>query len=321
MYTPTGYKLFKRCQLQWYLKNIVADGRVKNDAFRKEVTILSKLSTIEAWRGNIVDDVVSRLLVNSINKKYPVDRCYLLSEADKIFDSQLEYAAFQKYREPGRKYAQDGDFAALLNYEFGLDYNDEVLTTARNDIHSSINNLLDDAAFLEYLQSAKLLVSQRPLHYSFSGLPVSSKPDLILFFEDSAPHIIDWKVHTYGLNTYDEQLMAYAVALYKVATTKPHSDFPPNLGAFSIFEYKLTEYQLLHPNHIRRDYEITKDKLEELNDKMSKGIIEMYMKGCHKKFGEVDPENFETTYYIENCQNCPFKKICKSKEYAATSNY
>lgn len=315
MFTPTGYKLFQRCELQWYFKNIVADGRVKNDPFRKEVTILSKLDTVEAWRGKIVDDVVSRLLVNAINKKFPVDKAYLLKEADQLFDSQLEYAAFQKYREPDRKYSQDKDFAALVNYEFGIECSELALNNARNDIHFALNNLLADEEFIAYLQSAKFLASQRSLHYLFSGMPVSSKPDLIVFFDNDPPHIIDWKVHTYGIHTYDEQLLSYAVALYKVSTTKPHIDFPPNLGRYQIYDYKLTEYQLLHPDRIRRDYEVTKEKLEELNDKMSKGIIQMYMKGCHKKYGDANPENFETTYYIENCHNCSFKKICKSKDY------
>ncbi len=320
MFTPTGYKLFQRCELQWYFKNIVADGRVKNDAFRKEITILSKLDSIAAWRGKIVDDVVSRLLVNSINKKFPIDRSYLLKEADSLFDSQLEYAAFQKYREPGRKYGQDKDFSALVDYEFGLGCTDEALNSARTDIHNAINNLLDDTEFIAYLQSASFLASQRSLHYQFSGLPVSARPDLIVFFEDRPPHIIDWKVHTYGIHTYDEQLISYAVALYKVVTTKPHVDFPASIGSYQIFDYKLTEYQLLHPERIRRDYEVTMDRLEELNDKMSKGIIEMYMKGCHKKYGEADPANFETTLFFENCHNCSFKKICKSKDYETIRN-
>jgi hypothetical protein len=315
MFTHTGYKLFQRCELQWYFKNIVADGRVKNDAFRREVTILSKLDSIEAWRGKIVDDVVSRLLVNAINKKIPVDKAYLLKEADQLFDSQLEYAAFQKYREPDRKYLQDKDFAALINFEFGLNCSEASLNSARKDIHNALSNLLDDTEFITYLQSAKLLASQRSLHYQFSGLPVSAKPDLIVFFDNQPPHIIDWKVHTYGIHTYDEQLISYAVALYKVAAIKPQIDFPTNLGNYEIFDYKLTEYQLLHPDRIRREYVVTKDRLEALSDKMSKGIIEMYMKGCHKKYRDANLENFETTYYIENCHNCSFKKICKSKDY------
>lgn len=311
MFTPTGYKLFQRCERQWYFKNIVADGRVKNDSFRREVTILSKLDTLQSWRGKIVDDVVSRLLVNSINKKFPVDRTYLLNEAALLFDRQLEYAVFQKYRENGRKFTQDKDFAALINYDFGIDISSSELDLARSEIHFALSNLLDDTDFISYLQSAKLLASQRPLHYQFGGLPISSKPDLIVFFDDRPPHIIDWKVHTYGINTYEEQLISYALGLYKVATTKPHHDFPLNISSFQIYDYQLTEYQLLHPDRIKRDYVVTKDRLEELNDKMSKGIIEMYMKGCHKKYGDVNPENFESTYYSEHCHNCSFKKICK----------
>jgi hypothetical protein len=312
MFTPTGYKTFQRCQRLWYFKNIVADGRVKNDPFRREVTILSKLDSIEAWRGKIVDDIVSRLLVNTINKKYSVDKAYLLKEADHLFNCQLEYAAFQKYREPDRKYAQDKDFAALINYEYGIEVNEGVLDTARKDIQSALSNLLNDTDFIAYLQTAKFLASQRSLHYQFSGLPVSSKPDLIVFFENRPPHIIDWKVHTYGIHTYDEQLISYAVALYKVATTKPHIDFPGNIGSYQIYDYQLTEYQLLHPDRNRRNYDVTKERLEELNDKMSRGVIEMYMKGCHKKYGDAEPENFETTNYIETCHNCSFKKVCKS---------
>lgn len=312
MFTHTGYKLFQRCERQWYFKNIVADGRVKNDPFRKEVTFLSKLDTIEAWRGKIVDDIVSRLLVNSINKKYPVDKAYLLKEADQMFNNQLEYAAFQKYREPNRKYTQDKDFAALINYEFGLNYSESILDNAKRDIHNALNNLVDDTAFITYLQSAKFLASQRPLHYQISGLPVSSRPDLIVFFDDRPPHIIDWKVHTFGIYTYDEQLISYAVALYKVVCTKPHEDFPSNIGSYPIYDYQLSEYQLLHPERIKRDYEVTQDRLEELSDKMSKGIIEMYMKGSHKKYSDANQENFEATYFIENCRTCSFKKICKN---------
>src|SRR5258708_2344785 len=115
MFSFTGYKQFQRCELQWYLKNTVANALVKNDPFRKEVTILSKLDTIEAWRGKIVDDVISRLLVNTINRRYPVKKEYFLGEAERMFERQYEYATFQKYREPDRRYTQDADFAALLN--------------------------------------------------------------------------------------------------------------------------------------------------------------------------------------------------------------
>ena len=300
MFSITGYKQFQRCELQWYFKNIVADARVKNDPYRKEITILSKLDSVEAWRGKIVDDMISRLLINAINQKYPINKDYYLSEAEQQFDKQLEYAAFQKYREPDRKYTQDKDFAAIMALDFGGEISDEVIAQAKMDVNTAIGNLLDDVEFIDYLKSAKWLVSQRTLKYHLDRFSIVAVPDLIVFFDDRPPHIIDWKVHTYGLNSYDEQLIFYAMALYKVAQEKPHVDFPVNLKDYKIFDYKLTEYQLLHKEHIKREYEVTSDKLEELSDKISKGVLEMYMKGCHNKYADSDKESFETTYFIEN---------------------
>jgi len=320
MFSITGYKQFQRCELQWYFKNIVADARVKNDPYRKEITILSKLDSVEAWRGKIVDDVISRLLVNAINQKYPVNKEYFLNEANQQFDKQLEYAAFQKYREPDRRYTQDKDFAALTGFEFGESISDESLAQAKLDINDAINNLLDDKEFIEYLKSAKWLVSQRTLKYHLDRFAIVAVPDLIMFFEDQPPHIVDWKVHTYGLNTYDEQLIFYAMALYKVVQEKPHVDFPANVKEYKLFDYKLTEYQLLHQDHTKREYEITTDKLEQLSDKMSKGILEMYMKGCHHKYVDSDKESFETTHFIENCENCSFQKICKPSDHELLRN-
>lgn len=311
MWSITGYKGFLRCQRQWYYKNRVADARVKNDAYRKEVTLLSRLQSIEAWRGNIVDDIISRLLVNAINQKYPLKKEYFIKEALEAFDRQLEYAMFQKYREPDLAYAKDKDFAALIPFEFGTEVPDQILQQARADIETALENLFGDNEFIEYLKSAKLLISQRPLKYQFDHFTVEAKPDLIAFFHDGPPHIFDWKVHAYGTNTYDEQLISYAVALFKVNKIKPHSDFPADLSKYRIYDYKLSEYQLLHKERIRRDYTITEERLTEFGDNLSSGIIQMYMAGAHKKYSELVAEDFSTTSYVENCLQCGFKKICK----------
>src|ERR1700730_13455078 len=101
MISVTGYKQFGHCQRQWCYKNIVADSRVKNDSFRREVTLLSKLQTVYAWRGTIVDNILSRYLVNAINKRMPIKKDYFIAQAMTMFNSQLEYAVFQKYRESG----------------------------------------------------------------------------------------------------------------------------------------------------------------------------------------------------------------------------
>lgn len=311
IWSISGYKLFNKCQRRWYYSNIVADGRVKNDPFRKEVTILSKLQTVDAWRGSIVDDIISRLLVNSINNKRPIKKDYFLGEAMTAFKNQLEYAACQTYREPGRRISDDKDFASLLNYEFGIELKEAELNRLKQDINDALTNFLDNKEFIDYLKSAKYLVSQRTLLYHFDRFNIRAIPDLIAFFENEPPHIFDWKVHTFGTNSYDEQLISYAIALFKVAQSKPHVDFPQNIGKYAVYDYKLTEYQLLHPERIKRDYEVTIEAIEDLSAKISGSIIEMYMKGCDKKYSQLEVENFSTTMYIDNCHNCSFKKICK----------
>jgi len=321
IWSISGYKQFRKCARQWYYRNIVADGRVKNDSFRKEITILSKLQTIEAWRGGIVDDIISRLLVSAINKKIPIDKNYYLREAEKIFDAQFEYAVFQKYREADMKISGNSNFAAFLKSEAGEDILNEEIDKARKDIETALTNLLDDNDFIAYLHSASHLVSQRALIYPLDRFNVKAIPDLIAFFDNAPPHIFDWKVHTYGTNTYDEQLISYAAALYKVAHSKPHVDFPKNITDYQIFDYRITEYQLLHKERIKRDYEITYERLEELGATMSGSIMEMYMAGGHKKYSELSPENFETTSFIENCLNCPFKNNCKTHDHDIRNKY
>lgn len=321
IWSISGYKQFNKCQRRWYFSNIVADGRVKNDAYRKEVTILSRLQTIDAWRGSIVDEIISRLLVNAINTKRPIKKDYFLNEAMAAYESQLEYAIFQTYREPGRRIADDKNFASLLNLEFGIELKDSELVKAKQDINDALTNLLDNVEFIDYLKSAKHLVSQRTLLYPFDRFNVRAIPDLIAFFQNEPPHIFDWKVHTYGTNTYEEQLLSYAIALYKVAHSKPHVDFPLNLSDYKIYDYRLTEYQLLHPERIKRDYEIDKESIEDLSAKISGSIIEMYMTGCDKKYSESTAENFSTTMFIENCHNCPFKKVCKQSTDEIRNKY
>lgn len=310
MWSISGYKQFIRCPHQWSLTNKVADDRVKNDPFRKEVTILSKLQSVQAWRGSIVDDIISRLLVNAINSKLSINKDYFLKEAFKKFDQQFEYAIFQKYRETGSIY-DDSSFAALFPVEFGWLNVNEDLQQAREDIRLALCNLLDNKELISYLKSSVKLVSQRPLIYQYNQFSVKAKPDLIAFFNDKPPHIFDWKVHTYGTNTYDEQLVSYAVALYRVNQIKPHTDFPTNLSEYKLHDYKLTEYQLLHNERLRRDYIITEERLADFYTHLSSSMIDMFMAGAHKPYAEWGPENYTTTDYPENCRNCAFQKICK----------
>lgn len=321
MISVTGYKQFVQCERQWFYKNIVADSRVKNDLFRKEVTLLSKLQTVQAWRGTIVDNILSKYLVLAINNKYPVKRDYFIEQALTMFEVQLEYAVSKQYRKPDAVLTNNPEFNAFIEYELGEGVSAEEISQAKQDIITALTNILDDKDFIDYLKTSKYVVSQRPLIYNFDRFSVKAIPDFIAFFDDSPPHIFDWKVHTYGTASYDEQLIAYAVALYKVNAIKPHADFPSDISKWKIQDYKLTEYQLLHKDRIKRDYSVTDDKIEAFGENMSSAIIRMHIAGANKKYSQLSADNFSTTEYIEHCQKCPFQKICKTNSNETTSKY
>jgi hypothetical protein len=314
MISLSGYKTFQVCQRDWFYRYLMADSRVKKDPSRREVTLLSKMDSLQAWRGRLVDDILSKYLVLALNRKYPIDKDYLLKEALGAFDRRLEYAISQKYRDPGASFTNP-DFAVLFDCELGSGLQDGEVLQARSDVISALTNVLDDRELMDYLKAAKHVISQRTLIYNFDRFSVTSKPDLIAFFEDRPPHIFDWKVHTFGTITYDEQLISYAAALYKVARAKPHVDFPIGLAEHSLYNYRLTEYQLLHPDRIRRDYIVTPEKVEGLGDKLSEIVMEMHMAGALKKYQEVEASRFPTTDYVEKCLRCAFQNICKSIQY------
>lgn len=314
IWSVSSGKQFERCRRQWYYRNIVADAKVKKDPYRREVTILSKVKSIDALRGNVVDDVISRKLVYGIKNKFSLKKDYYIKEALKEFENQLAFAKSKKYRVDGFNFSDDDEFAALLPFEFDEEIADSEISRAKNDIINAITLLLEQKELIEYLKSASTLVSQRSLTFKFNRFTVRGVPDLILFFENAAPHILDWKVHTFGVKAYDEQLVTYAIALDSVLQLKAHKDFPENAKDFRTTDFRLTEWQLLQPASPKRDYEITEESIENTTNKISSSILSIYMNSGHLKHDQLKPEMFSTTFYPNNCPSCPFKKICKQHE-------
>ena len=89
IWSVSGSKQIVRCQRQWYYKNIVGKICVKNDPFRREVALLSKVKSIDAWRGTIVDHIISSKIIYGITQRFALKKSYYLSEALKEFNAQL----------------------------------------------------------------------------------------------------------------------------------------------------------------------------------------------------------------------------------------
>lgn len=62
-------KTFRRCQRQWFFKNIVACATAKKNPIRRRAYLLSKLQSVFAWRGQLVDTVIENYLIPALNSK------------------------------------------------------------------------------------------------------------------------------------------------------------------------------------------------------------------------------------------------------------
>ena len=59
-------RIFKQCPRKWFFSTIYADAR-STDPQRHEAYLLSKLQSIYAWRGQIVDSALGNLVAADLN--------------------------------------------------------------------------------------------------------------------------------------------------------------------------------------------------------------------------------------------------------------
>lgn len=91
----------------------------------------------------------------------------------------------------------------MLEVERGAPPSDADRAKAWDDIETALTNLLAMKALLERLKGATLLLPQRALTYKRAlvegkAVTVRAVPDLLAFFNDAPPLIVDWKVHTHA---------------------------------------------------------------------------------------------------------------------------
>jgi hypothetical protein len=297
---------FRRCQRRWYFKNCVANAIAKKDPMRREAYLLSKLQSVSAWRGQIVDLVISDTLVPALNGRRRVTLADLKQRAKYHFDTQLACARAHRLREPGVSPSQLGDeFAAFYCVEYGGTINEQEITQAWTEIEQALQNLCKMQELSAELKAARYLVTQRPLQFKHTDMNVRAVPDLIAFFDDAPPLIVDWKVHVFGLQEAWLQLSAYAVALVRCV---PHGDFPAALTRYRETDVRLAEAQLL-TNQLRR-FAIGEGEIAQVDSYIAESVTQMQLATEGRGGCQLTAEDFSVTTSPDLCQRCPFRKIC-----------
>lgn len=223
---------------------------------RREAYVLSKLQSLSAWRGQLVDMLISQHIVPALNRHQAINQDMLLKQAKSLFDLQLDFALRHHVREPNMK---------IGAYR----------------------------------------LAQRPLQFVQSGVTVKALPDLIVFYDDEPPIIVDWKVHAFGTCEYRLQLALYAMALTRC---KPHKDFPALLQRWVLTDIRLLEAQLLISQ--LRHYSLTEGEFNQVETHIAETAHEMLLARGDESIEQLRAEDFAVTQFPELCQRCSFRKPC-----------
>lgn len=306
-------KTFEKCQRKWFFQEMLANARSK-DGIQREAYLLKQLQSMSAWRGALVDKVISEFIIPQLNKRMPVSQKAVEDYALQLGTDQLKFGVEKKHRLNGNNKSKAGStYCALYDMEYSGSITKEAIQESQEEIKLALNNFLNSQLFQELSTNSSYAIPQRPLSIKFNGILVRSTPDLIVLSKNKPPLIVDWKVHKYGITQYWLQLGVYAYVLSRV---KPHRDFPINYlqQITDPTQYRIVEFQLLLNE--TREYKLTIDDITDIEDFIFTTGQRMKAITQDKKLGELNIQIFRTANSPYTCQSCQFKKICWSEQNA-----
>ena len=137
MSSPT---LYRPALYNWFLKTKVANARAK-DPFRREAYLLSKLQSLWAWRGHVVDQLLGTEIMKALYYRHPIHLDDLLRKARTSFVLQADFARRHRIREPGMSPAKAGAaLAAWHAIEYVEPITEADIEMAWRDVELALEN-------------------------------------------------------------------------------------------------------------------------------------------------------------------------------------
>lgn len=308
-WSVSASKIFSQCPKKWYYGTVFASSKASNPE-RKEAHLLKHLQSVYSWRGKLVDQVITRFVIPRLNRHESVHSDEVLFYANRLMKEQLDFAKSQL----SRTCSQDGtsvnssNYCALFELEYYGALDDEIIQKASEEVRNSLINLLDSELFRQLAEDCLYLIAQRILQFRFARVTVMCTPDLIAFFRNKPPIIVDWKVETPKHKEHWLQLGVYGFALSRVT---PHKDFPDEwlTKLDDPTRIGLIEFQLLRDQELH--YFLTQEDLINIEDYiyMSSNRMLQMIDGAGKK-PEFLIDFLPRANWPELCQRCKFRKIC-----------
>jgi hypothetical protein len=306
MWSFSAYRSFQACPRQWYYKSVYANSRAK-DPLRKEAYRLSKLESIAAWRGKIVDSIISDNIIPSIQFGRSFTFMQARVAAKNLFDMQKTQRMVRSEYTPAIA-DEVTKFVSFYELEYGGVLTTEMFESAWADIDTALNYLYHSEILWQFLRKDSRLIAQRPLSFKQDEISIRVVPDLIIFHSPDVPIVLDWKVNTRPLRDYWLQLITGAIALTRC---KPHRDWPAGAIQCSPQEIQLIEVQLLAGDI--RLHKITEADVTDAEDFISISAMEMFLAGSDENSPGLQPSDYSVAHEPYTCQICNFRKICWEK--------
>lgn len=302
---------FRQCQRQWFFKNVAADARTK-DLFRRRAYLLGKLRSISAWRGAIVDDVISKTLIPNLNRGFCITLADAKARARSLFNRQLAYARRHPITDLSLQVSKEGDdFAVFHAMEYEDTLQEHEIERAWYEVETALTNLFRSDAVKYLLKSSDYIVPQRAIQFRLmDSVSVLAYPDAIAFRDASPPAIIDWKVHTFGTNDAWLQLAIYAIALSRC---KPHRDFP---SGFEIQPREIALYEVQLLTNVVREHSLGEEQIIEAEEYMISSACDIACLTEGRKYADLSVDDFRSAVHAETCERCAFRAICWEESHA-----
>ena len=298
---------FAGCPRRWFYRAVVAHHAAK-DPVRRTAYLLGKQDSVWSWRGRLVDEVLSTRAVPFLGAGRLPELSGLVAAARARFGAQLEFARTHRLNDPGLKPSQHPDFLILEAFEAGTPPTETALADLWAGVETSLANFLAQTPLLERLLAARLLLPQRALAYALTlpggeRVTVRAVPDLLVFFRDAPPLLIDWKVSARPAITYQEQLVGYALALSKSRTQPGLPPFRAGAAATELLEAQLLAGEL-------RPHPLTDADLQEAEARTLSSAAAMQRTLAGRPKGDLDPRTVSPTTDLGRCGGCPYKPLC-----------
>jgi len=298
-------RVFFQCPRKWYYRKIYADSG-SSDPLRKEAFFLSELSNLRAWRGKLVDQVISRFIIPRLNKHERFEKQEVLDYAKNLVHNQLEFGKTKSYRKDvSSEFRSRPVYCAFFELEYGSVLSEDDIQKCVGEINTSLVNLMTSELIKRIYEDGLHMIAQRTLKLRFLDISVNCTPDLIAFFKSAPPTVVDWKVETPQYKDHWLQLGLYGLVLSRV---EPHRDFPPESHPMlkNPGNIELLEFQLLHSH--AHEYKITPEDVIDVENYIysSTTQISRFVNGG----SVVDPHHLPSAKNAESCVSCNFRKLC-----------